>query len=432
MFLVAELIAKKRDGKRLSEEEIGYFVTEFTGGSIPDYQMAAFLMAAFIRGMDRRETSFLTRAMLNSGRRFDLSSILVPKVDKHSTGGVGDKVSLVLAPWVAACGVAVPMISGRGLGHTGGTLDKFSAIPGFRTDFSIEQFTEILQANNFFMAGQTVEIAPADKKIYALRDVTGTVPSIPLITASILSKKLAGGAEAILFDVKVGRGAFMRSPKEAKELALWLCSVARQFGVKAEAVLTRMDEPLGRFVGNVLEVKEALEFLSGRFETDLYQVTEYLAVRMLGLAGIDEKEARRLLSARLLDGSARQHFRELVRRQGGFVGAVENPGLFARAEYQIPVRAPRAGWVWALDAHQVGILAIELGAGRKTVKDKIDYTVGFEFVKKTGAQVEKDETLAFVYSNSTVTGREVAMELGQLYDIRREKKKAPNLIVGKP
>jgi len=429
MFLAAELIAKKRDGKRLSEEEISFLVSEFTGGSIPDYQMAAFLMAAFIRGLDRRETSFLTRAMLKSGRAFNLSSISVPKVDKHSTGGVGDKVSLILAPWVASCGVAVPMISGRGLGHTGGTLDKLSAIPGFRTDFSIEEFTEILRGNNFFMAGQTVEIAPADKKIYALRDVTGTIPSIPLITASILSKKLAGGAEAILFDVKVGRGAFMRRPKEAKELALWLCAVARQFGVKAEAVLTRMDEPLGRFVGNVLEVKEALEFLSGRFEADLYQVTEYLAIRMLGLAGIDEKEARRLLSARLLDGSARQHFRELVRRQGGFVGAVENPGLFARAEYQIPVRAPRAGWVWTLDAREIGLLAIELGAGRKTVKDKIDYTVGFEFLKKTGAQVEKDETLAFVYSNSTVTGREVAMELGQLFDIRREKKNAPGLIL---
>ncbi|MGH8003380.1 MAG: thymidine phosphorylase, partial [Limisphaerales bacterium] len=370
MFLAAELIAKKRDGKRLSEEEIDFLVSEFTGGSIPDYQMAAFLMAAFIRGLDRRETSFLTRAMLDSGRRFDLSSLSIPKVDKHSTGGVGDKVSLVLAPWVASCGIAVPMISGRGLGHTGGTLDKLSAIPGFRTDYSIEEFYEILSRNNFFMAGQTVEIAPADKKIYALRDVTGTVPSIPLITASILSKKLAGGAEAILFDVKVGRGAFMRTPKEAKELAAWLCAVARQFGVKAEAVLTRMEEPLGRFVGNVLEVKEALEFLSGRFEADLYQVTEYLAVRMLGLAGIDEKEARRLLSARLLDGSARQHFRELVRRQGGFVGAVENPGLFARAEYQIPVHAPRAGWVWTLDAREVGLLAIELGAGRKTVKDK--------------------------------------------------------------
>ncbi len=429
MFLTAGIIAKKRDGKKLSEEEIGFLVSEFTGGSIPDYQMAAFLMAAFIRGLDRRETSFLTRAMLDSGRRFDLSSLGVPKVDKHSTGGVGDKVSLVLAPWVAACGVAVPMISGRGLGHTGGTLDKLSAIPGFRTDFSIEQFAEILQANNFFMAGQTVEIAPADKKIYALRDVTGTVPSIPFITASILSKKLAGGAEAILFDVKVGKGAFMRTPKEAKELAAWLCAVARQFGVRAEAVLTRMDEPLGRFVGNVLEVKEALEFLSGRFEADLYQVTEYLAVRMLGLAGIDVKEARRLLAVRLLDGTARQHFRELVRRQGGFVGAVENPGLFARAEYQIPVRAPRAGWIWTLDAREVGLLAIELGAGRKTVQDKIDYTVGFEFVKKTGAQVEKDGNLAFVYSNSTVTGREVALELGQLYDIRREKKKAPGLIL---
>ncbi len=429
MFLVSELIAKKRDGKHLSEEEIGFLVSEFTGGSLPDYQMASFLMAAFIRGLDRRETSFLTRAMLDSGRRFDLASLPVPKVDKHSTGGVGDKVSLVLAPWVASCGIAVPMISGRGLGHTGGTLDKLSAIPGFRTDFSVEEFTEILRHNNFFMAGQTVEIAPADKKIYALRDVTGTVPSIPLITASILSKKLAGGAEAILFDVKVGRGAFMRSPKEAKELAGWLCAVARQFGVKAEAVLTRMDEPLGRFVGNVLEVKEALEFLSGRFEADLYQVTEYLAVRMLGLAGIDSKEARRLLSARLLDGSARQHFRELVRRQGGFVGAVENPGLFARAEYQIPVRAPRAGWIWTLDAREVGLLAIELGAGRKTVRDKIDYTVGFEFLKKTGAQVEKDENLAFVYSNSTVTGREAALELGQLYDIRREKKKAPGLIL---
>lgn len=429
MFLTAEIIAKKRDGKRLAEEEIGFLVSEYVGGSIPDYQMAAFLMAAFVRGLDRRETYFLTKSMLESGRVFDLSSLTAPKVDKHSTGGVGDKVSLVLAPWVASCGIAVPMISGRGLGHTGGTLDKLASIPGFRTDYSIEEFTGILRRNNFFMAGQTVEIAPADKKIYALRDVTGTVPSIPLITASILSKKLAGGAEAILFDVKAGRGAFMRTSKQARELARWLCSVARQFGVKAEAVLTRMDEPLGRFIGNVLEVKEALEFLSGRFEADLYQITEHLAVRMLGLAGVDAKEARRLLAARLLDGAARQHFRELVRQQGGFVGAVENPDLFARAEYQIPVRSPRSGWVWSLDAREVGILAIELGAGRKTVHDKIDYTVGFEFIKKTGAQVEKEEVLAYVYSNSTITGREVAMELGQLYDIRKAKKKAPSLII---
>ncbi len=431
MFLAAELIAKKRDGKKLSEEEISFLVSEFTSGAIPDYQMAAFLMAAFIRELDRMETYYLTKAMLESGRRFDLSSISIPKVDKHSTGGVGDKVSLVLASWLAACGVAVPMISGRGLGHTGGTLDKLASIPGFRTDFSIEQFTEILQANNFFMAGQTVEIAPADKKIYALRDVTGTVPSIPLITASILSKKIAGGAQAILFDVKVGRGAFMKTPKEAKELARWLIAVSRQFGVKAEAVLTRMEEPLGRFVGNLLEVKEALQFLNGRYEADLYQVTEHLALRMLALAKIPEKDAKPLLSSRLMDGSARNHFRELVRRQGGFVGAIDNPELFAKAVYQIPVRAPRAGWIWGLDAREVGLLAIQLGAGRKTVQDKIDYTAGFEFLKKTGSSVEKDEILAYVYSNSNVTGREVAMELEQLFEIRKETKKAPNLILAK-
>lgn len=432
MFLTAEFIAKKRDGKRLSEEEISFLVSEFTSGTIPDYQMAAFLMAAFIRRLDRMETYYLTKAMLESGRRFDLSSIPIPKVDKHSTGGVGDTVSLVLAPWLAACGVAVPMISGRGLGHTGGTLDKLAAIPGFRTDYSIEEFSEILRRNNFFMAGQTIEIAPADKKIYALRDVTGTVPSIPLITASILSKKIAGGAQAILFDVKVGRGAFMKTPKEAQELARWLCSVSRQFGVKAEAVLTRMDEPLGRFVGNLLEVKEALQFLNGRYEADLYQVTEHLALRMLALAKIPPKDALPLLSARLLDGSARTHFRELVRQQGGFVGAIDNPELFAKAVYQIPVRAPRAGWIWGLDAREVGLLAIQLGAGRKTVQDKIDYTAGFEFLKKTGSSVEKDQILAYVYSNSNITGREVAMELEQLFEIRKEKKKAPNLILGKP
>jgi pyrimidine-nucleoside phosphorylase len=332
---------------------------------------------------------------------------------------------------MAACGVCVPMISGRGLGHTGGTLDKLVSIPGFRTDYSVEEFTEILGRNNFFMAGQTVEIAPADKRIYALRDVTGTVPSIPLITASILSKKLAGGAQAILFDVKVGRGAFMKSSREAQELARWLCSVSRQFGVKTEAVLTRMDEPLGRTVGNLLEVKEALEFLSGRYEADLHQVTEHLAVRMLVLAGMEAKEAKKLLSARLLDGSARERFRELVRQQGGFVGAIDNPELFAKAVYQIPVRAPRGGWIWSLDARQVGLLAIELGAGRKTVQDRIDYTVGFEFSKKTGARVEKDEILAYVHSNSHVVGKEVAMELEQLYEIRKAAKKAPGLILGK-
>ncbi len=431
MFLTAELIAKKRDGKKLSEEEISFLVSEFTSAAIPDYQMAAFLMAAFIQGLDRRETYYLTKAMLESGRSFDLSSIKLPRVDKHSTGGVGDKVSLILAPWVAACNVAVPMISGRGLGHTGGTLDKLASIPGFRTDYSIEEFTEILRRNNFFMAGQTVEIAPADKKIYALRDVTGTVPCIPLITASILSKKLAGGAQAILFDVKVGRGAFMRTTREARELARWLSSVSRQFGVKAEAVLTRMDQPLGRFVGNLLEVREALDFLSSKFESDLYQVTEHLAVRMLALAGIAIKDARRLLSARLANGSARQRFRELVRQQGGFVGAIDNPDLLPKATYQIPVRALRNGWVWSLDAREVGLLAIQLGAGRKTVQDRIDYTVGFEFLKKIGSRVEKDEILAYVYSNSNLVGKEVAMELEQLYEIRKGKKKLLSLILGK-
>jgi len=402
---VVELIITKRDGGHLAPDDLRWLVQAYTRGEVPDYQMSAFLMAAFIRGLNEAEMDALTDAMLHSGRVLDLSDLPGRKVDKHSTGGVGDKVSLILAPLVAACGVPVPMISGRGLGHTGGTLDKLESIPGLRTDLSIEAFRRQLRELGVVMIGQTDEIAPADRKLYALRDVTGTIESIPLIAASILSKKLAEGADALVFDVKCGRGAFMQQEADARRLAETLVGIATRAGRPAVAWLTDMNVPLGRAVGNWPEVVESLQALRGNFEgiEDLIEVTLALASEMLWLGGVAETpEAGRLLArAALTDGRAFERFCAMVQAQGGDVRVLERPETRPDAEPAGEVRAPdeARGYVADLDARAVGRLAVHLGAGRRVKEDPVDPTAGLVLHRKPGDPVAPGDVLATLYTH---------------------------------
>ncbi len=402
---VVELIITKRDGGQLAPDDLRWLVQAYTRGEVPDYQMSAFLMAAFLRGLSEAEMDALTEAMLHSGQVLDLSDLPGRTVDKHSTGGVGDKVSLILAPLVAACGVPVPMISGRGLGHTGGTLDKLEAIPGLRTDLSIAAFRRQLRELGVVMIGQTDEIAPADRKLYALRDVTGTIESIPLIAASILSKKLAEGAEALVFDVKYGRGAFMQQEVDARRLAETLVGIATRAGRPAVAWLTDMDVPLGRAVGNWPEVVESLQALRGDFTgiEDLIEVTLALAGEMLWLGGVaDTPEAgRQHARAALTDGRAFERFCAMVQAQGGDVRVLEHPDTRPDAEPAGEVRAPAEahGYVADLDARAVGRLAVQLGAGRRVKEDPVDPTAGLVLHRKPGDPVAPGELLATLYTH---------------------------------
>jgi pyrimidine-nucleoside phosphorylase len=391
-----ELIRRKREGAALSDDEVRAFVRGYTDGVVPDYQAAALLMAIYFRGLDGAELAALTDAMLHSGEVLDLSQLDGPKVDKHSTGGVGDKVSLHLAPAVAACGVRVPMISGRGLGHTGGTLDKLESIPGFRVDLPTEEFTRTLAACGMALIGQTAKLAPADKKLYALRDVTGTVESIPLIAASIMSKKLAEGIDGLVLDVKVGSGAFMKTPERARELASTLVEIGKRAGKRCAALITDMDQPLGRWVGNAVEVQESLDVLSGRGEPDLVELTLALGAEMLLLGGVARsiEEGRGRIVQALGDGSALERFRQCVRLQGGVLpegDAVR--GWFAADSVRVP--APHAGVVTAIDAEAVGLAAITLGAGRLRKEDQIDPGAWIWLKKKVGERVELGDDLAW-------------------------------------
>ncbi len=394
-----DLIQRKRDGDELEPEELAALVAGYTSGEVPDYQMAAFCMAVFFRGMSDAETAAFTRAMLHSGDVLDLSDIPGPKVDKHSTGGVGDKVSLALAPLAAACGVKVPMISGRGLGHTGGTLDKLEAIPGFQVRLPVERFREILASVGACLIGQTERLAPADRKLYALRDVTATVESIPLIAGSILSKKLAEGIDALVLDVKVGQGAFMRKTEDARKLAEALAGIGRATGKRVVALLTAMDEPLGLAIGNALEVVEAVEVLRGGGPEDLRELTVALTSEMVlaaGLAG-GHPEARRMVLGAIADGSGLARLKEIVRAQGGDPRAVDDPSLLPRAASTLTVTAPRAGLVQAVDARALGLAAMTLGAGRTRVEDPVDPAAGIVLRRKTGDYVEEGEPLCVLH-----------------------------------
>ncbi len=361
-----DIIQKKRDGGVLSHEELRYFVKGVASGTLPDYQAAALLMAVYFRGMNREETVTLTTEMVDSGVRLDLSDIPGSKVDKHSTGGVGDKTSLVIAPLVAACGVRVPMMSGRGLGHTGGTLDKLESIPGFRTNLSIPEMKSALSAVGCALIGQTSEVAPADKKLYALRDVTGTIECIPLISASIMSKKIAEGVDGLVLDVKTGRGAFMKTVENARTLAETLVAIGKSSGVHTQAVITAQDCPLGRAIGNANEVIECLEVLKGRGPIDLIELCLDLSERMLLVAGAagSRPEARAMCGKAIASGAALEKFRAVVERQGGDPRVVDDYGRLPLAPHQHAVKAPSAGFITLLDAGLLGRASVALGGGR--------------------------------------------------------------------
>lgn len=407
------IIAKKKAGQSLTNEEINFFVQGYTGSQIPDYQMAALLMAIVWRGMNLQETVALTGAMRDSGEVLDLSSIPGAKIDKHSTGGVGDKVSIVLAPLVAACGVVVPMISGRGLGHTGGTLDKLAAIPGFNTQLGSDDFKRILKQTGVCLIGQTESIAPADKKMYALRDVTATVDSIPLICSSIMSKKLASGTDGIVFDVKVGKGAFMSSKASALKLAKSLVAIGEYFGKKTSVVLTDMNEPLGWAVGNTLETIEAIECLKGRGPKDLMEITLTLGASMLRMAGIarNDQQALLILNETLQSGRALNKLREVIAAQGGNPRVIEDYALFPKAKFKVEVVSPVRGYLEIIDTYQIGKLAVELGAGRKKMGDEIDPAVGFLIHKKVGDRVNRKERLATIIANDRDKGAKISKNL---------------------
>jgi pyrimidine-nucleoside phosphorylase/thymidine phosphorylase len=418
-----EIIHAKRDGRSLPQEAIAALVDGFTRGEIPDYQMAAFCMAVFFRGMDDGEVSALTRAMLESGEVLDLSDVPGAKVDKHSTGGVGDKVSLALAPLAAACGVKVPMISGRGLGHTGGTLDKLEAIPGFRVDLPVERFREIVSGVGACLIGQTASLAPADKKLYALRDVTATVESIPLIAASIMSKKLAEGIDGLVLDVKVGRGAFMKTLPDARTLARTLSAIGRSMGKRVTALLTAMDEPLGHAVGNALEVAEAVEILRGGGPADLREVTVVLAAEMLLLGGAaeDPAAAREAVEASIADGRGLAKLAEIVSAQGGDPEAIRDPGRLPRAPSVRDVPAPASGFVSAIDAEAIGLACVALGAGRARVDDRIDPAVGIVVHRKVGDRVDRGEPLCTIHHGARGEAPErVAARIAAAYVIGTE------------
>ncbi|MBQ1237814.1 MAG: pyrimidine-nucleoside phosphorylase [Oscillospiraceae bacterium] len=395
-----DLIEKKKAGKALSEEELRWLIAGVTDGTLPDYQLSAFLMAVIFRGMTHQETAWMTDAMAKSGDQVDLSSIDGIKVDKHSTGGVGDKTTLILAPIAAACGAPVAKMSGRGLGHTGGTVDKLEAIPGYQTSLDRETFLENVRRHGICVVGQSGNLAPADKKLYALRDVTGTVDSIPLIAASIMSKKIAAGADGIVLDVKCGSGAFMKTPEDAATLAREMVEIGRACGRKMAAVITNMDIPLGNFVGNGLEVAEAVAVLRGQGPEDLKEVCLALVSQMLTLAGKGTEEECRILAEKAIaDGSAFQKLKEMVKAQGGDDSVLEHPECLYEKAQVFAVKAPAGGWVQKMDAEGIGRASMLLGAGRETKEDLIDPAAGVVLLKKTGQPVREGETLAKLYTN---------------------------------
>jgi pyrimidine-nucleoside phosphorylase len=420
-MVIPALIEHKRDGRALAPEVWATLVRDYAAGRIPDYQISALLMAVFFRGLEPEELAALTDAMVDSGDRLRFDGHPVPVADKHSTGGVGDKVSLLLAPMVASCGVAVPMMSGRGLGHTGGTLDKLESIPGFRTNLSLQEARAQIDRLGCAMLGQTPEIAPADKRLYALRDVTGTVESIPLISASIMSKKLAEGLNGLVLDVKTGSGAFLKSTAQAIELARTMIGLGEARGCPTVALLTAMDRPLGRACGNALEVEEAIEGLRGSGPADLMEVTYALGVEMLVLVGAarTRAEARQRLEDAVTSGRALEKFACIIEAQGGNPAVVEDPGVLPQAQAVEVYRAGHAGVVVAVEPHRIGRAIVELGGGRSAVEDTVDPTVGFVITVKPGDPVRAGEPIASVFARDAagialgMTALEEAVTIGE-------------------
>jgi len=425
-----DIIQRKRDGHELGRDEITFFVDGYTRGDIPDYQASAFAMAVFFRGMTPAETVALTESMMRTGEVLDLSDLPGPRVDKHSTGGVGDKTSLILAPLAAAAGAYVPMISGRGLGHTGGTLDKLESIPGFRVGLSLKEFRDTLRKCGLGLIGQTPEIAPADRKLYALRDVTATVESLPLIAASIMSKKMAEGIDALVLDVKTGDGAFMKSFEDSKALAEAMVRIGRGMGKKVSALITDMEQPLGRTVGNALEVKESVETLQGRGPQDLESLSLELAAWMLHLAGITSglEAARARVRDALASGAGLRKFQEVIGLQGGDPRVCDDPSRLPQARETVELRAKAEGRVTGIACRAVGQAGMLLGAGRETVDSRIDPAVGIVLHKKVGDPVREGESLMTLHVNDRGRLEEATHLLSQAVRIAREAPPAAPLV----
>jgi len=422
-----QIIAKKRDGKILSRQEINAFIEGVTDGTWADYQTSALLMAIFVNGLAEDEQNALTEAMLDSGERLDFSEIDAPLADKHSTGGVGDKTSLIIAPMVAACGVFVPMISGRGLGHTGGTLDKLESISGYNVNLSTEEFKKTIETCGFAMAGQTAKIAPADKKLYALRDATATVESIPLIVASVMSKKLAENLDALVLDVKTGSGAFMQNLDDAKNLASALCKTGNAFGMKTEAVISDMNQPLGKFVGNALEVFECIKILRGETDEQMHQTLELsieLAARMLILCGVEKtvQSSKFKVQSVLDSGAALEKFRQNIECQNGDALICDDPeSLFDKNLIRVEIKTEKTGFIIKIDAGAIGESVSQIGGGRIKVEDKIDFAVGYECVKRLGDKVKSGETLGVIFCRNKPQADSIYEKLSNAYKIGDEK-----------
>jgi pyrimidine-nucleoside phosphorylase len=437
-FRAIDVIRKKRDGGELSRSEIESLVNAYTRGDIPDYQVSAWLMAVVLRGMTRAETAALTDAMLRSGEVLDLSSIPGKKVDKHSTGGVGDKSSLVLAPLAAAAGLVVPMISGRGLGHTGGTLDKLESIPGFNVNLPVAQFRRVLETCGCCMIGQTAEIAPADRKLYALRDVTGTVESPYLICASIMSKKLAEGIDALVLDVKTGSGAFMKNEKDAVFLAELMVETGERMGKQVVALITDMDQPLGCMIGNALEVVEVVEVLRGGGPGDLRQLCLELAGWMLHLGGVSVTvaEGKEQSEKLIVSGKALEKFRQMVELQGGDPRTIDDPTKLPQARHGMTLFSPKNGYLASLQCEQVGTACVILGGGRERKEDSVDPAVGIVLHKKVGDAVSAGEPLATIYYNAETRAARARQVLEASYEISdssmSEKRPLIHRVIGKP
>ncbi len=424
-----EIIANKRDGQELSQREIEAFVNGVTNETWADYQISALLMAIFLRGFSLDEQNNLTKAMLESGDSIDFSDIDAPKADKHSTGGVGDKTSLIIAPMVAACGVSVPMISGRGLGHTGGTLDKLESIVGYNVNLTTEQFKQVIKSCGFAMSGQTKKLVPADRKLYALRDATATVESVPLIVSSVMSKKLVEGLDALVLDVKTGSGAFMQKSDDAKNLAAALVKTGNAFGVKTEAVISDMNQPLGKFVGNALEVFECIKILRGEIDASMSATLELsieLSARMLVLCGVVDtiQDSRFKIQDSLESGKALEKFPQNIELQNGNPNICDKPeNLLDKSLIKIEIKAKTAGFVTEIDATAIGEAVSKIGGGRIKIEDKIDFAVGFECVKKLSDKLETGETMGFIFCRNQNQADLVYQKLVDAYKIRDEKPK---------
>lgn len=425
------IIEKKRDGRELTADEIRGFVDAYSAGDLPDYQMSAFAMAVLFRGMTFAEVTEMTDAMMRSGDVLDFSGLARPSVDKHSTGGIGDKISIPLAPVVAAAGAAVPMISGRGLGITGGTLDKLESIPGYNTQLSTERFRKILETVGCSIIGQTSRLAPADKKLYALRDVTGTVPSIPLISSSIMSKKLAEGASGLVLDVKCGSGAFMKTVDEARELAETMLAIGRNTGRGMAAVITDMNQPLGRAVGNALEIRESIDILAGRGPADTSELTVLLASEMLVLAGIspDVSAARKAAEEMLESGRAMETFAKMVEAHGGDPHIIDNPGIMGVAPVIVDVPSPADGYVRNVDAEKTGNAVLLLGGGRKKVSDAIDHAVGIDRLVASGERVSAGDPLMRIHAGTKESADSVMKMLSEAVAFSESPLKKTGLLI---